>query len=433
MSRIDAIYRRLLLTKFFTKGWGKPDDILRIIALRHSITNHQQCSQLVSSDYPVHVDKEEIQDDHLIVEGHFTSPFHNVLPGIMPAEVQTAKFQGIFPLKWSGDLKPVVVQLAGTGDHFFWRRRSLLALPLVRRHSIGSILLENPFYGFRKPKSQLRSSLHNVADLFVMGGALILESAALFHWCERNGFGPLAITGISMGGYMASLAAANWYKPVSLIPCLSWTTASGVFTEGVLSRAIPWSLLRKQYISDQTYKMDIWPRIKSPETDLMNIVLAYQQSKSNDDVITSSVKTSSRRNTSLLSKNSKLDAEVNVFMRTLLDEFTHLGNFPHPVDTNLVIVLTAMKDAYVPIHGYLPLDELWPGIETRYLNNGHISSFLFRQKSFIEAIHDSVMKQIHKYHPESSEAVTGLKGTATGRKQRWLPRKLTNTRLFGDL
>jgi len=47
-----------------------------------------------------------------------------------------------------------------------------------------------------------RSSLHNVSDLFVMGGALILESLVLFHWCERHGYGPLGITGISMGGYV---------------------------------------------------------------------------------------------------------------------------------------------------------------------------------------------------------------------------------------
>lgn len=29
---------------------------------------------------------------------------------------------------------------------------------------------------------------------------------------------------------MASLAATVWPKPVSLVPCLSWTTASTVFT-----------------------------------------------------------------------------------------------------------------------------------------------------------------------------------------------------------
>ena len=30
---------------------------------------------------------------------------------------------------------------------------------------------------------------------------------------------------------MASLAASNWPKPISLIPCLSWSTASVVFTK----------------------------------------------------------------------------------------------------------------------------------------------------------------------------------------------------------
>lgn len=30
---------------------------------------------------------------------------------------------------------------------------------------------------------------------------------------------------------MASLAAASWPKPIVLVPCLSGTTASGVFTE----------------------------------------------------------------------------------------------------------------------------------------------------------------------------------------------------------
>ena len=48
-----------------------------------------------------------------------------------------------------------------------------------------------------------RSSLHNVSDLFVMGGGLVMESMALFHWCKRQGYGPLGITGISMGGHVS--------------------------------------------------------------------------------------------------------------------------------------------------------------------------------------------------------------------------------------
>ena len=56
-----------------------------------------------------------------------------------------------------------------------------------------------------------RSSLHNVSDIFVMGGCLILESLALFHWCEKEGFGPLGITGISMGGHVSVFSLGNMY------------------------------------------------------------------------------------------------------------------------------------------------------------------------------------------------------------------------------
>jgi hypothetical protein len=94
------------------------------------------------------------------------------------------------------------------------------------------------------------------------------------------------------------------------------------------------------------------------------------------DIGTSQATQSNRR------KSKTIDPEIFTFMKTLLDEFTHLGSFPSPKDTNLVISVTAMKDAYVPVKGYTGLDELWPGIETRYLNAGHISSFLFQQHAF---------------------------------------------------
>ena len=31
ISRLDVLYRRLLLTKLFIQGWGKPDDFKRYI------------------------------------------------------------------------------------------------------------------------------------------------------------------------------------------------------------------------------------------------------------------------------------------------------------------------------------------------------------------------------------------------------------------
>ena len=129
------------------------------------------------------------------------------------------------------------------------------------------MILENPYYGLRKPKGQLRSSLHYVSDLFVMGACLIMEAQVLLHWAEKEGCWPLACHGISMGGHMASLAASAWPKPVALVPCLAWTSGSVTFCQGVpssffgrivsrfnfshciakvMAGAIDWRLLTKQ-------------------------------------------------------------------------------------------------------------------------------------------------------------------------------------------
>lgn len=124
----------------------------------------------------------------------------------------------------------------------------------MKEGNLGAIILENPFYGTRKPADQSASSLHNVSDIFVMGGCLMLESLTLLNWCEKMGLGPFGITGLSMGGHMASLAATNYPKPLVLVPCLSWSTASAVFTEGVMTHSINWDVLETQYYADGEYR-----------------------------------------------------------------------------------------------------------------------------------------------------------------------------------
>lgn len=141
-----------------------------------------------------------------MIEGKFLSPLELFLPGLVPEVAQDAHFQMMLPLEWREEnYKPVCLHLAGTGDHYFWRRRNLIVKPLMKESNLGAIILENPFYGLRKPKDQRASSLHNVSDILVMGGCLMLESLVLFNWCERNGLGPLGITGLSMGGHMVNV------------------------------------------------------------------------------------------------------------------------------------------------------------------------------------------------------------------------------------
>uniref|UniRef100_A0A096MGV1 Abhydrolase domain containing 18 n=1 Tax=Poecilia formosa TaxID=48698 RepID=A0A096MGV1_POEFO len=145
MSRLDVFYRRLLLTKLFIGGWGKPEDLKRIFEFRKIIGDREKCKTLVPVDYPVYVNKtEELTDCH-IHDGFFISPLEHLVPGILPQEAVKARFQFIVPKRWQRN-RPVCIQLAGTGDHFFWRRRTLMARPMIKEAGMASLLLENPYY-----------------------------------------------------------------------------------------------------------------------------------------------------------------------------------------------------------------------------------------------------------------------------------------------
>ncbi|XP_029297542.1 protein ABHD18 [Cottoperca gobio] len=433
VSRLDVFYRRLLLTKLFIGGWGKPEDLKRIFEFRKHIGDRERCRSLVPKDYPVHINKTEEHTDCQIHEGFFISPLEHLVPGILPPEAVKARFQFIVPKKWQKN-RPVCIHLAGTGDHFFWRRRTLMARPMVKEAGMASLLLESPYYGYRKPKDQLRSSLKNVSDLFVMGGALILESTVLLRWLESEGYWPLGMTGISMGGHMASLAVTNWPKPIPLIPCLSWSTASSVFTTGVLSKAVNWRELEKQYAINSVYEEEIIKLLEycgadsfkmGPEfvknVDSFEHLLglsgeerASVDQNSKADQLFSPVNRSGmsfnilprslRANTQHGKKTElakcyrpSLHRESISFMKGVMDEFTHMANFSVPVDTSLIVVVQAKEDAYIPRTGVLSLQEIWPGCEVRYLNGGHISAYLFKQGVFRRAIYDTFDRFCLKY------------------------------------
>lgn len=84
-----------------------------------------------------------------------------------------------------------------------------------------------------------------------------------------------------------------------------------------------------------------------------------------------------------MSVSSTLQQEAVDFMVGVMDECTHLGNFSIPLDPSLIIIVAARKDAYIPRHGVIPLNKLWPGCEVRYLaNRGHIAAFLLNNHVF---------------------------------------------------
>jgi len=85
----------------------------------------------------------------------------------------------------------------------------------------------------------------------------------------------------------------------------------------------------------------------------------------------------------MFSRSNSLPCDsVLHFMRGVMDECTHLGNFSRPVDTSLVIVVAAKSDAYIPRDHVLSIEDLWPGAEIRYIETGHIAAYLFKQSVF---------------------------------------------------
>ncbi|KTG31624.1 hypothetical protein cypCar_00008918 [Cyprinus carpio] len=286
---------------------------------------------------------------------------------------------------------------------------------LYRRLLLTKLFIQ----GWGKPEDlKSRSSLKNVSDLFVMGGALILESAALLHWLEREGFWPLGMTGISMGGHMASLAVTNWPKPIPLIPCLSWTTASSVFTTTDSFRMgqefvknAPGSF---DSLSDLDLTHDLLD-IHSPERDHQmglcssrasdSALLMGRRERDGLDQMLSAVSSSGPHLDMLHAKNitwgpgqrQSLQRESLCFMKGVMDECTHIANFSVPLDPSLIIIVQAKEDAYVPRTGVRSLQEIWPGCEVRYLKGGHISAYLFKQRLFRQAIYDAYDRFLQKY------------------------------------
>uniref|UniRef100_A0A8C5ZKS9 Protein ABHD18 n=1 Tax=Marmota marmota marmota TaxID=9994 RepID=A0A8C5ZKS9_MARMA len=58
VSKLDVLYRRLLLTKLFIRGWGRPEDLKRLFEFRkNDWKSRKDAKNLVSSDYPVYIDK----------------------------------------------------------------------------------------------------------------------------------------------------------------------------------------------------------------------------------------------------------------------------------------------------------------------------------------------------------------------------------------
>ncbi len=170
----------------------------------------------------------------ILVEGTFPSPER-----CLPECARTARFRLLLP---EGRPAGVAVHLAASGDQGFGIRLRF-ARPLLAR-GIGALVLENPFYGARRPPDQHRHAMRSVSDLHLLGRATFLEARGLLRWLSEGlRVRRLGVTGYSMGGQLAAMVGASWPEPLAVVPVAPTCSPDSVLREGVLRHVAHWRAL----------------------------------------------------------------------------------------------------------------------------------------------------------------------------------------------
>jgi hypothetical protein len=208
--------------------------------------------------------------------------------------------------------------------------RISMAIPLIQK-GIGSVLLENPFYGRRRPKDQKGVVLKTFTEFLRMSRATTDEGIALLRYLRKEGYSNLGVTGISMGGYVAITAAARSELELAVAACIPSHSGSPVYIDGALSRACDWKSLQ----SDSPNKND-----------------------------------------------------ARHFMRLILDR-ADIRSFPKPKRPDAMIIVGAQNDGYIPNYSTKIIKNHWSESTIRWVSTGHVGSFLFCLGDFRKAVVDS--------------------------------------------
>lgn len=273
----------------------------------------------------IHWERRWVETHAMVAEGHFESPAAEHLP----LESRRAHVQVIWPRRRGPEPAPMCVHMASTGDQGYARRRRI-ALPLAKA-GIGTVILENPYYGLRRPHNQDEHRLRRVSDLLAMGYASLIEGIALLGWLQSQGHTRTGVAGLSMGGQMALIIAGAWGQPVATAAFIAPHSALPVFTEGIISQAVCWSQLASE-------------------------AGGLTQART--------------RMSHLLSR-------------------TDMRLVPPPKAQEALVVVAGRRDAYVPVRSARAIANHCPGAVLRWLDTGHVGGFLFHLRTFRHAIEES--------------------------------------------
>ena len=264
-----------------------------------------------------------VADGYRYRDGKFRSPFYQEH---LPSESLMAYFRMMLPTCMENC--PIVVHPATTRENGY-KGREKNARTLAKA-GIGSVLMENPFGGRRRPACQPTATLRKLSDFVLLCGAAIEESRSLLLWLRRQGYQRLAVVGISKGGYIASVAGILSSFPVAIVTIVAPHNGIVVFVDGLTSGLCDWNKLKH---------------------------------------------TSGER------------GDISARMQSVFNA-TSLERLPSPIPDRKVILIGARHDRFVSKASYETMRNHWPHAEIRWLPGGHVSSIV-QSRYFVSAIHDA--------------------------------------------
>ena len=313
----QQVYRNKPL--LFSQGWGDAN----VFSSIHSWDAFR------STPDPVQINwqgKSVYQDQVYCREANFISAFDHTS---LALETRRACFRIVLPEKnFSG---PLYIHLAASGDEGFEYRYRTMALPLARK-GIASIILENPFFGQRRPAKQHKVRLRFVSDLLLLGALAVQDVRALLWNFREKHQGLIGVTGISMGGHLTALAAALCQEKIAVVPCLAPHSGAAVFVDGLTAKHIDWQRL-------------------AVEAGGMK--------------------------------------QARTLLRQVL-EFTSIENLPKPSVVQAVRGVSARHDGFVPWSSSLVWQRHWQQTSFLSVRGGHVKNILLRKKLFQQLLFEAM-------------------------------------------
>ena len=319
--------------KLFEEGFG---DIARLRSISDEIRDYT-----VDRDVGVaRIDwsgPEKTRFGVRIRRGSFESP----LARLLPSEAHRAAIELLLPKRPRG----VCVLLAATAEEGFARRR-LFARHLLP-HGIGTLAVESPLYGSRRPAGQIGPRIRTVAEHFAMNLATVDEGRALLRYLRSEVSPVVGVSGFSQGGIMGGFVAALSRFPLAAVLRGAGDSALPVFMRGALTRIVDW----KRLAGDA----------------------------------------------------GSLDAARNVFEEVLAP--VRISRHPIPVLPAAAILVYGRHDAFVVRHETEALARHWKGCELREKPAGHVTQALFYRASHARAVLDAftTLERSLAFDPDRAE------------------------------